>query len=165
LLKAIEHKRKRTESGFENLVILGDMNLYRGLDDGSIEHLANQGFVECDGLLGKDTNASMTEAYDRMFFSVNDFFRICVNPDGKQSGGVFNPFEKVYRDEDFTKYTDNMLAHYGGEKDLANDDDQRFKYYKHPWRKNQISDHYPIWVELEIDNSESFLQRNLENIS
>lgn len=27
-------------------------------------------------------------------------------------------------------------------------------YFKHPWRKNQLSDHYPIWVELVIDSAD-----------
>ena len=38
------------------------------------------------------------------------------------------------------------------------------KYFKHPWRKNQLSDHFPIWFELIIDSSGAFLAEKLRAI-
>lgn len=37
-------------------------------------------------------------------------------------------------------------------------------YYKHPWRKNQLSDHFPIWCELVIDDSDEFLEEKLQSL-
>jgi hypothetical protein len=34
-------------------------------------------------------------------------------------------------------------------------------YYKQ-WRTFQMSDHFPLWVELRIDFSDAYLQRKLE---
>jgi len=32
-------------------------------------------------------------------------------------------------------------------------------YYQNTWRTWQMSDHFPLWVELEIDFSDSYLKR------
>ena len=34
-------------------------------------------------------------------------------------------------------------------------------YFKHPRRKNQMSDHFPVWFEMIIDSSDEFLQEKL----
>jgi hypothetical protein len=53
-----------------------------------------------------------------------------------------------------------MIEHYTGDKD-PNEPGFLPKYFKHPWRKNQLSDHFPIWFELLIDSSDEFLQEKL----
>ena len=32
-------------------------------------------------------------------------------------------------------------------------------YYADEWRTYQMSDHYPLWVELDIDFTEDYLDR------
>lgn len=59
-------------------------------------------------------------------------------------------------------YKSDMKSHYTGSKDLDAGDNLK-KYFKHPWRKNQMSDHFPIWFELVIDSSAEFLNRKLES--
>jgi len=156
LLKALAAKRKNLWS--DNLVLVGDMNLYDAKDNGAFDAMAVAGYRENQGLVGKDTNASQTEAYDRMFFTENDYFRMGRGGAGEENGGVFNPFSFVYRDDDGAVYRQDMLDDYGGDRDLANDSAALERYYKHPWRKNQISDHHPIWVELLTDSSDKFLR-------
>ena len=97
------------------------------------------------------------ETYDRMFFRANDYFRFATASDGNQSGDVFDPFAHVYRRDDTATYREEMLADYGGAKDLANSPSELHAYYLDTWRENQLSDHYPIWVELVTDNSAEFL--------
>lgn len=110
---------------------------------------------------GKDTNASQTEAYDRFFLTSNEFFTLGKNEQGVENGGVFNPFDYVFTTADMPMYKDFMHAHYTGSKNL--DEPGRLKkYFLHPWRKNQLSDHFPIWFELLIDSSETFLQEKLK---
>jgi endonuclease/exonuclease/phosphatase family metal-dependent hydrolase len=155
LLKALEAKRKGLWS--DNLILCGDMNLYESKDQATIARLALAGYRECTGLIGKDTNATQTEAYDRMFFAENSYFRLAKGLSGKESGGVFDPFAQVYREADSAAYRDEMLADYTGSKDLAADPAALLAYFRNPWRKNQISDHFPIWVELETDDSVAFL--------
>lgn len=74
---------------------------------------------------------------------------------------VFNPFKYVYREEDYNVYSQYMKDDYTGEKDMDIDENLH-RYFLHPWRKNQISDHYPIWAEIIIDSSDPFLKEKLE---
>ena len=155
LLRALEEKRKGLWS--DNLVLVGDMNLYGAHDDATVARIKAAGYRENGGLVGRDTNASLSEAYDRMFFRTGDYFRMAQTAAGGDSGAVFNPFDHVYREADVALYRDEMLADYTGARDLAGDDAALLGYYKHPWRKNQISDHFPIVAELLIDDSAAFL--------
>ncbi|GAA6188957.1 endonuclease/exonuclease/phosphatase family protein [Litorivita sp. NS0012-18] len=155
LLRALEEKRKGLWS--DNLVLVGDMNLYGAHDDATVARIKAAGYRENGGLAGRDTNASLSEAYDRMFFRTGDYFRMAQTAAGGDSGAVFNPFDHVYREADVALYRDEMLADYTGARDLAGDDAALLSYYKHPWRKNQISDHFPIVAEVLIDDSAAFL--------
>lgn len=165
LLAAIRHKIKRGRFWNENLILAGDFNFFNGphKDDETIAMLADAGFREVESLIGLDTNASRTEAYDRLFFSNNEYFRIVQTREGRENGGVFNPFRLVYGDGAESTYKAEMMADYTGSRDL-NVPSKLASYYKHPWRKNQISDHFPIWCELIIDDSDQFLKEKLEDL-
>ncbi len=166
LLDAIAYKQERNRFWTENMIVLGDFNFYdktanKVKDEPAIQLFRDKGFRQIDALIGKDTNASNTEAFDRLFLHVNEFFKIQKDDEGKEIGGVFNPYNYVFRDEDLLEYKEEMLEDYGGTKDMNNPDNLN-KYYKHPWRKNQLSDHYPIWAEVVIDSSEDFLKQKKE---
>ena len=53
---------------------------------------------------------------------------------------------------------------YGGDGDLDDPDDLE-QYFRVHWRKNQMSDHYPIWFELITDSSDEFLTNKLASYS
>ena len=44
-------------------------------------------------------------------------------------------------------------------KDILADETKRREYYLNTWRTFQISDHLPLWVELEVDFSAEYLTR------
>ena len=164
LLKAIEEKILNDSFWNDNLILAGDFNLYEGpdKDDPTIALITNADFKEVEGLKGKDTNASQTEAYDRLFLRSNEYFTLGKNEVGLENGGVFNPFNYVYKIGEEQTYKKYMKQHYAGSQNL--DDPAKLnKYYKHPWRKNQISDHFPIWAELIIDSSDDFLKEKLDS--
>ncbi|QQA43163.1 endonuclease/exonuclease/phosphatase family protein [Pelagovum pacificum] len=166
LLKALEAKRKGLWS--DNLVLVGDMNLYRSVDQPVIDAFAAAGFVECGALDGMTTNASGSEAYDRMFFRQNDYFRFETDEEMREQGGVFDFFDHVYRDDDWPPYRAEMAADHTNPDKAARiptDDAVARRYFRHPWRKNQISDHLPIWVELVIDDSGRFLSEKLSELA
>ncbi len=152
LLAALEHKSARFRH--QNLVLTGDMNLYQELDDAAVEMINAAGYFEVEGLIDKDTNASRTQAYDRMFIRKNPYFQIATDSRGKGIGGVFNPFEFVYRQDEQLQYKQEMIEVYGGSRDIGNDAQALDNYFMVYWRRNQISDHFPIWFELEIDSSD-----------
>ena len=164
LMRAIEEKMSKGHFWNENIILAGDFNFYGGedRDDDAIQEIYSRGFKEIESLKGKDTNASLTEAYDRFFLTENQYFIVSVDEDGEETGGVFNPFKYVFRLEDIETYESAMVDDYTGDRDT--DEPGFFEgYYKHPWRKNQISDHFPIWFELIIDSSDEFLEEKLSD--
>ncbi|MDB4537069.1 hypothetical protein N9230_00470 [Akkermansiaceae bacterium] len=165
LMAALKHKIESGRFWNENLIIAGDFNFYDGpdKDDETIALLANGGFREVESLVCVDTNASQTEVYDRLFLSNNDYFRLGTSSNGRENGGVFDLFQQVYRDGDEETYKAFMLEDYTGSRDL-NIPSKLSSYYRHPWRKNQVSDHFPIWCELIIDDSDHFLKEKLQRM-
>ena len=165
-LKALQEKRKKHSLWNENIILVGDFNFYRGStkDDPTIKMIKEAGYREVESLVGIDTNVSGTNAYDRMFLTKNENFLLGQNSSGKENGGVFNPFEYIFTEGNEATYASYMKSHYTGDKDMSNPVNQK-RYFKHPWRKNQISDHFPIWCELIIDSSPIFLERSLQSYS
>jgi endonuclease/exonuclease/phosphatase family metal-dependent hydrolase len=162
LLRAIKEKVTRGRLWNDNLILAGDFNLYDGgnKDGPTIQLFADHGFREIESLIGVDTNASHTEAYDRLFLTHNEYFTVARDALGREVGGVFNGFDFVYKTGQESSYTAVMQDHYTGSKDMTNPANLQ-SYFKHPWRKNQLSDHFPIWFELIIDSSDEFLQEKL----
>jgi len=156
--------KKSDELWGENLILTGDFNFYRSADRQSVDLLASAGFVEVESLRGAFTNASETEAYDRFFIRKNKYFRLAAR-NGRESGGVFNPFAHVFRLDDAATYRPDMLAVYGGGADLANDDAALRSYFDRYWQQNQLSDHLPIWFEVVTDSSAPFLAENRDKIA
>ena len=164
LLRALAEKLSSGKIWNENLILVGDFNFYSGpdKDDATIELINEAGYREVESIAGRDTNASQSEAYDRVFIMRNQYFTLARDQNGREVGGVFNPFDYVYKTGEEQVYKKYMKAQYTGEKDL-DEGDNLLKYFKHPWRKNQISDHFPIWFELLVDSSVQFLRRKLES--
>ena len=162
LLTAIQEKTSRGHFWNDNLILSGDFNLYKGpdKDNPTIELIESMGYEEVESLKGKDTNASKSEGFDRLFLTSNKYFTIAKDETGVDVGGVFDPFEFVFKDGQEGSYRSFMIEHYTGNKD-PNEPGFLPKYFKHPWRKNQLSDHFPIWFELLIDSSDEFLQEKL----
>ncbi len=157
LMKILEEKLATSAYEDRNMIILGDTNLYE--DDGDIvNRLMQQGFVESEGLAGKFTNTSLNQIYDRIFLNVENYFKIATNEDGQENGGVFNLFEYVYIDtaDEIALYHELMLEHKDDPSTLT--DASKFKtYFNRYWKRNQISDHLPVWIEIETDSSSAFL--------
>lgn len=160
LLEALKVKKDKKQLWTQNLILVGDFNFYDDspVDQATIQALVDAGYKQLDSLIGVDTNASKTEAYDRFFITQNNYFTVEQQQNNMSSAGVFDPFAYIYTDDDHTTYADFMRAHYTGTKTPQELEEYMPKYYQHPWRKNQVSDHFPIWFELSIDSSEKFLE-------
>lgn len=164
LLQALGYKRTHNRLWTDNLILVGDFNFYNGdtKDTPTINAIEATGYREVDSLVGVDTNASQTEAYDHFFLTRNESFTLGQSPSGKENGGVFDPFEYVFQTGEATLYAEYLQEQYTGNKDMTDPANQA-TYFNHPWRKNQISDHFPIWFELVIDSSDVFLERSLQH--
>jgi len=78
--------------------------------------------------------------------------------------GIFDFFKTVYRDEDRTTYEPYMPNGYttkGNGDPRPEDGSYSKKWYYGQWRTYQMSDHFPMWVELEIDYSDKYLEKIL----
>lgn len=138
----------------ENVFILGDMNIYPNNND--IEALfENSGFMQSPHLKGQPTSSG-DQPYDRIYFNQNEYFN--NQPLDQIRGGVFRYDKSVYRAADFenSDYQAYMRSHKGDARNLI--DPSSFEtYYNRFWKNLQMSDHFPIWIEIEIDSSDNFL--------
>ena len=64
------------------------------------------------------------------------------------------------RDEDYKGYKSRMKQTSKGEKITT---DCGFeKYFKKEWRTYHVFDHKPMWVKIQIDDSQAYLEYILE---
>lgn len=157
LMKILKKKLNSSALEGRNMIILGDTNLYKS-DEDVVKLITDNLFVESNGLHGKYTNTSLNQIYDRVFLNVDDYFKIAKSENGKEKGGVFNLFEHVYINEpdEIANYHKLMLEHKDNPTSLT--DTAAFKaYFNAYWKRNQMSDHLPIWLELQTESSDEFL--------
>ena len=163
IINQLQEKIENKYLWCENLIILGDTNLYEN-NTNTLNLIKDAGFKECESLIGKPTTTSMNEIYDRIFFNVNPYYKLKKNKNGKDNGGVFNIFDYVLKNTDVKAYHDIMKGHKGNPDSLKTDAD--FDTYFHRfWKRNQLSDHLPIWVEIEADSSVDFLTSKHKKIN
>ena len=159
----------------ENVILVGDMNFFQNRDDATIDLLHAAGFWESAGLVGRQTNlatGSGAQVYDRMFFSVGDYFRIArvAQPDGsmQEQGGVVPVYDAVMGEQNWQVYHEEVIAKgkTAAERQARRDDlGIAWAYFRQHYRWRQLSDHLPIWVELETDDTNAFLQGNAADIA
>jgi len=165
LMKALEVKRKRKTNWTENIIILGDFNLYnKEKDRATVKIFESFQYKESDLLEGLNTNVALSkQTFDRIFFHQNEFFKTPCKADGNR-GGVIDLFEIIYRDDAFQNYLAEMNAAKGKTVDLSTAAKQ-LKYFRDTWRRTQLSDHKPIWIEINIDSSDEFLAEKRAELS
>ena len=161
-LKAVESKFTNNRFWNENIIVLGDFNFYRDtqrrvLDNPAIQLFYDNGFREIESLINANTNVSDSQVYDRLFFNTNEYFRIQTNGNDEERGGVFDLFEYVFTDAEVQIYADEIGEDYDG--NMADSD-----YFQRYWKRNQMSDHLPIWSEIIIDSSDDFLASKLQQL-
>ena len=143
----------------EHFIMLGDFNVVDEEDE-TYKTLKRYKFQMPQGL--HLTNERQTMAYDQIAFApVPEKMRYTGN------SGTFSFYDFVFKNEDQAIYehlmqdkTHNTIAY--ADMTAA----QKSHYYQSYWRTFQMSDHLPLWVELEIDFSDEYLanaQEELEN--
>ena len=132
----------------DNIVLLGDFNIFNRQGDATSKALLRSGFVvpeEIRGLPG--SNVKGNKYYDQIAF---------LNPDGKLRGtnraGVFDFRKSVHREEDLQDY----LREFRFPKSVDRTKAARLKHLAQ-WSTFQLSDHLPLWVELQTDYSEGYI--------
>ncbi|MEO1748046.1 MAG: hypothetical protein AAFR27_05405 [Pseudomonadota bacterium] len=153
-----EELAKRAKKTEEVHVFIGDMNI-ETRNDAGMKALEKAGFEVPD--MGP-TSASGTKHYDQIAFTGLEGKTEFLNM------GVIPVYEAVFLDEEAETYRPianairrNMRSSEWfwsfHQKALENADagisaaDPYEEHYYKDWRNDQMSDHLPIWIELEVD--------------
>ncbi len=127
------------------LILLGDFNIVSP-DHKTMKALTDQGFEIPEVLREKPSNQSRTKHYDQIAFKAKKGVLEFIDKEAPLgcdcNAGVFDIFESVFRFAD--------EADYAAEKGA---DGRSFK----TWRSYQISDHLPMWVRLDVNDTDEYL--------
>jgi endonuclease/exonuclease/phosphatase family metal-dependent hydrolase len=143
---------------YKALILLGDFNIVSP-EHKTMKALLDHGFLVPKGLQ-KRTNIKDTKYYDQIAFKtrpqVIDYIEKQSKKLNNRNAGVFDIFRNVFTPEQFATYKADAMASPQGKKQ-SNDADLR-KYYME-WRSYQFSDHKPLWVRLNTNDSKVYLER------
>lgn len=150
----LAERADRESAGRNNLVLLGDFNIY-GRGDKTMAAITNAGFTVPEVLRDVPaTNVGKEKRhYDQMAFKVRAHRLKAL------SAGVFDFYNVVFTDDDQQLYVRDMQPAYdvtskGKKRNAAG----KRTYYRTYWRTHQMSDHLLMWVELGIDFGEEYLR-------
>lgn len=154
LANFLAEEAKRKEAWARNMVMLGDFNVFNTTDK-QYEVMKKAGFHVPATLFDQKTNAVGTRPYDQIAFIAPGM----EDKLAESQSGVFPVFDHVFRNEDEALYAKAMGdAYLKDNKGNARTDRSKTTYYK-TWRTYQMSDHYPLWVELKTDFSGQYLRQ------
>jgi hypothetical protein len=134
----IDKEDRRTYSP-ENLVLLGDFNIFKKTD-ATFKALTESGFVLPKALM-KDELSGSNVARDK-FYDQIAFYKE-VRDIENTGAGIFDFYEHAFRDEDKARFAKSYK--------LA--DPSKFK----DWRTYQLSDHLVMWTEFSVDKTDDYL--------
>ena len=72
--------------------------------------------------------------------------------DAPKRAGVFDFFRTIYSDDKLSSYASELRTSKG--KVPGN----KSSYYRYHWRRFEMSDHLPMWVELPIEFADPYLK-------
>ncbi len=137
--------------------LLGDFNIVHK-DHKTMESLKEGGFKTPSNLY-KPSNALGTKYYDQIAFyedkGLIDFVQAPKAEGQIGNAGVFDIFEELMREQDYPNYKGATDAAFdSAEKDRKM---SKEKFYL-DWRTYQISDHKPMWVRVQVNSSNDYLE-------
>lgn len=134
-----------------NLILLGDFNIF-AREDATFHAILDAGFSVPEALQAlPGSNIQKNKHYDQIAFSTHaDAAVECTH------AGIFDYYECVYRREDEETYVPAMGdAYHTTSAGKPRSDPSA--YYK-AWRTFQMSDHLPMWIELQVDFGDQYLK-------
>lgn len=139
------------------LILLGDFNIVHPKHK-TMKALVDNGF-KVPKTLAEPTNFVQTKYYDQIAFktkpTVLDYVERSTGNLADRNAGVLNIFRNLYTPSQWEVYKAQMRKSPSG-KNKSNADLQ--KYYKQ-WLTYQLSDHRPLWVRINTNDSAAYLDR------
>jgi hypothetical protein len=134
----------------ENYVLLGDFNVVSP-EHRTMQALKSQGFTVPAAIDGRKVRGEGDHFYDQIATRVKDArFKVAT-------GGMIDIYRDVFRDteEDRAIYERHMPKSDPEKNEQFRAKTKEALYKK--WRTWQMSDHAPLWVEIETDFAEDYL--------
>ncbi len=179
--KIAEFLAGRAEADEENYILLGDMNIVSP-DDKTMKALKKHKFILPGELVKEEipkaflvkeadatspgtplpqakgdtnfaSNMNRNKFYDQIaFYSKKNELELGKS---QNNAGVFNFYDTIFREADWQSYYDSSTI----KPKWGADDAKRKTYFTKKWRTWQMSDHLPLWTELNIDFTEKYLKK------
>lgn len=172
----------RAEKDEENYILLGDMNIVDP-NDPTMKALKKHKFILPGDLVKEEipaaflhpdapaspppaaadksnggSNMNRDKFYDQIaFYSKKNELEPGKS---KNNAGVFNYYDSVFREGDWKSYYDSSTI----KPKWGDTDAKRKTYFTKKWRTWQMSDHLPLWTELNIDFTEKYLGKIKEGV-
>jgi hypothetical protein len=116
--------------------------------------LLDSGF-EVPKPLRKPTNIDQTKFYDQIAFRTRPGDLAYIEAPGEKRAGAFDIFERVFTPQQFADFKAAAEETSNGKKAAA---DNELEDYYLDWRTYQFSDHRPLWVRLQVNSSQKYLE-------
>ncbi len=170
---------KEAKNSDANHILVGDFNIKKKGSEG-FNALEKNGFTTVNNREG--SNKDQTKHYDQISFRSRKNELVFLEPE--RNDRIVQFFDSVFRESDFSKYKPIMKRMLKAKLKEAKEDlaaatsktkkkkankqiasltaagksEASLKDYYDNWRTFQMSDHLPLWVELEIDFSGRYLE-------
>ena len=178
-IKAVaKYLSKEARGSDSNKILVGDFNIEERGSAG-FNALKDNGFTAISNRKG--SNRDQTKFYDQISFRPRKDELVLMHPE--RDDRVFQYFDSVYRPGDFSTYKPIMQSMLKAKLNKAKADlaaatsktarkkaetqiakltaagksEASLQDYYEEWRTFQMSDHLPLWVELEIDFTDRYL--------
>lgn len=138
------------------LILLGDFNIVHPTHN-TMQALERHGYI-VPKTLKDPTNFNGDKYYDQIAFKtkpevIQYVERNSADPK-KRNAGVLDIYKNIYTPDKWKEYKEQMLSTPNG----ADKSDTELKAYFKNWLTYQLSDHRPLWVRLDVNDSAEYLE-------
>ena len=173
-IKAIaDFLSNRAEAEKASYIILGDFNIPKA-GDRFMKALESSGFKIPAPIKKHPTNfGKEVHHYDQIAFDLQLEDDIEVINE-KVKSGAFNFTKSVYKDSDYEEYIPYMLKTVsvpnpdkpGKNKrvKVERTGEEALEYFHGTYRIDQMSDHMPLWIELQVDFSAQYIEKQRKDV-
>ena len=159
LSKFLIDRVKDKNAWAHNMALLGDFNIF-STNDPTHEAIERAGFFIPPQFRETPSNAARDKHFDQIaFVSKASDAKIVRDRLKGFRAGVFDFFKYVYRDDEQRMYIPEMGAAYERTSKGKRRDARAKRNYYRQWRTHQMSDHFPMWIELQVDFGKEYLQK------
>jgi endonuclease/exonuclease/phosphatase family metal-dependent hydrolase len=141
----------------QNLALVGDFNIFN-TEDATFKAITDAGFYIPPQFKEVTSNAAGGKHFDQMGFISRAYDEAVVRERIKGfKAGVFDFFKYVYTDKDESIYAAEIGPAYSEKSNGEKRTERDSRNYYRQWRTFQMSDHFPMWIELDVDFGKDYL--------